>query len=620
MTDPACATALRQAGLPFLLALAVFLGAGPAAARSAPPDCFQQPGQHCVETLRSLVEASVREIGDEGRRLRVQGQVAMALAEFGDMAAALDAAAAIPDEDQRAKALRFIAFQQLDRRDIEGAATTVRRIANPILRDDVLRSIAGSRARFGNVGAALATAETIGADYTRDYALADIAHARAKTGDLQGAFTIIGGIQRPALRAAVISDLAVLRVRAGEVEAALAAVRRIEDEEARVAALGRMAQLVLAGGDRNRTLAILAAASAIAQGIDDPERFDSALLTVVMGKAGAGFPVSAFADAILISDLEQSARAFIHIAGAHAKAGEAQAALAAFDEIRARADLAKDQRQGDLIRVRLAIAEAAQGHVERAFNTAAEVADHAVRDNGLYEVTATLANASDLENGGDLGNAKSAAARIGSDATRAEALLLVARSAAKDGESGHARALLNEAVATARQHADEKRRAGVLLRVVEAQVATELMADALATARAIESGRHRALALEAVAGQLSAAGDHDEARRLLAEAQSAVSQLADAEDRFDALRGVASMQARAGYADMAVATAETLPDDDHQAFALGAVAMAQLRGKDFVGARATVLRIRDEAARREMQIRVALGLMEHILGGGAPEQ
>ena len=607
MTGPADGTALRQPGLPLLLALIVCLAAGPSAARSAPPDCFQQPGRHCIETLRSLVDASVREIVDEGRRLRVQGQVAMALADFGDMTAALDAAEAIPDEDERAKALRFIAWQQLDRRDIEGAAATVRRIANPILRDDILRSIAGSRARFGNVGAALATAETIGSNYTRDYALADIAHARAKNDDLQGAFTIIGGIQRPALRAAVISDLAVLRVRAGDVDAALAAVRRIEDEDARVAALQRMAELVLAEGDRDRSFAILTEASATAQGIDDPGQRDAALLKVVMGKAGAGFPVSAFADAILISDLEDHARAFIHIAAAHAELGDAQAALNSFDVVLESAETAADERQRDVIRVRLAVAEAAQGYAERAGITAAGIADQAIRDNGLYEVSATLAN------GGDSEGAVMAAAAIGNAATRAEALVLVARSVAKVDDSRRAAVLLKEAVGTARQHADDERRAGALLRVAEAQVATELIADALTTARGIESGRHRALALEAVASRLSADGDHDTARRLLAEAQSAVSQLPDPDDRFDALRGVAAMQARAGYADMAVATVESISDDDHQAFGLGAVASAQLRRKDFVGARGTVLRIRDEAARREMLIRVTLGLMEHVV-------
>ncbi len=614
MTDPAGATALRHPGLPLLLALAVCLGATPSAARSAPPDCFQQPGQHCIETLRNLVEASVREIGDEGRRLRVQGQVAMALAEFGDSAAALDAAAAIPDDDERAKALRFIAWQQLDRRDIEGAAATVRLIANPILRDDVLRSIAGSRARFGNVGAALATAETIGADYTRDYALADIAHARAKNGDLQGAFTIVSGIKRAGLRAAVISDLAALRVKAGDVEAALAAVRRIEDEEARVAALGRVAELVLANGDRDGTLAILAEASVLAQGIAGTEQRDAALLTVVMGKTAAGFPVSAFADVILISDPEQSARGFIHIAAAHARLGETQAALKTFDVVLESAGTVAEERQRDVLRVRLAVAEAAAGYAERAGSTAAGISNQAIRDNSLYEVSATLANAGDPE------DAAMAAAAIGNAATRAEVLVLIARSVARAGDSQRARVLLNEAVGTARQHQDETQRTAALLRATEAQVATAFLADALITARGIESGRHRALALETVASRLSASGDHDGARRLLAEAQGAVSDLPDADDRFDALRGVASMQVRAGYADMAAATAEAISDDDHQAFALGAVAAVQLRRRDFVGARATVLRMRDAAARREMQIRVALDLMEHILTDAAPEQ
>lgn len=132
-----------------------------------------------------------------------------------------------------------------------------------------------------------------------------------------------------------------------------------------------------------------------------------------------------------------------------------------------------------------------------------------------------------------------------------------------------------EALATARTIDDTYPKADALATIAQAQATAGQFAEALATAYTIERVDARADVLALIAQAQAAAGQENEARTTFAEALATARTIDDTYVKADMLATIAQAQAALGQLAAALATAHTFDDPDAKAEAFKTIAQAQ---------------------------------------------
>ncbi|MBI1919533.1 MAG: tetratricopeptide repeat protein [Geobacter sp.] len=148
------------------------------------------------KTLASARQ-SAKLVTDAGRKETVLTQIALILAESGDVAGALALAGQIESASWKVKTQSEIAVAQAKRGDVAGALKTVDLIkfSEDWDKGAVLVRVAEIQAKAGKFAGALRTARLIHSTYNKAYALRIVAELQVKRGDVAGAQKTVRLIQ-----------------------------------------------------------------------------------------------------------------------------------------------------------------------------------------------------------------------------------------------------------------------------------------------------------------------------------------------------------------------------------------------------------------------------------------
>ncbi len=483
---------------------ALSLGAAEGAPRASA--CVAEPSPACVLDL--AVEAAGRIEEAAARDLVLQG-IATAFAEVGAVKRALETAALVSSPYYRAPALgaagasRFRSgYQGTARRIFETAVETALLIEAARARGRVLKDIAEARAAAGDLDGARATIERIkfatarvealqglaaalgrsgalsAARETLDRArhialapdiraahpeaLAKLAHAQIESGDFDGALASARAIDWIAMRASVLRVLAAALARTGDTSGAMALARDLEDKSARASVLEAVATALVERGEDSAARPVYAAALDAARAADSPGWRAVALAGVARGMAVGG---------------------------------AATTAREAFEEAlgEARAIDSSGARAGVLRKICGALIKA--NYLDQALATARTIGPDAIRAGALRAVAAAQ---NPVRSGQTFGAAIDAAMKLEDPVNRAWLMGDIAAAWARAGNT-------ESALATADTIQDRGGRVKALRDVALALIETghaaparRALAEALATALAIEAPSARAWALHAV--------------------------------------------------------------------------------------------------------------------------
>lgn len=156
-------------------------------------------------------------------------EVAVAQAKAGDRASAtktfqqaLRAAMALGYGGLQPHEFREIAVAQVEAEDVTGALETAATVKDEADKASVLHAIVNAQAKMGDAKGALSTAATIRDEIWKAYALKDVAVAQAKAGDIDinGALHTARTIGRDSFKAEALKEIAAAQAKAGDPTAA----------------------------------------------------------------------------------------------------------------------------------------------------------------------------------------------------------------------------------------------------------------------------------------------------------------------------------------------------------------------------------------------------------------
>ena len=334
------------------------------------------------------------------------------------------------------------------------------------------------------------------------------------------------------------SWIAEAQAKAGDIHGALATMQQIEDSSHGASAI----RSIVAVQETDFQGALLAA-----QQIKDDvyNNRDQALFSIAGAQAKAGDIQGALAVTRQIETGEESDRALSSIAGAQAKAGDIQGALAVTRQI-------KTYRPRASALAQIAEAQAETGNDRGASRRFSE--------------------------------AVSAAQKISESYDRAGALTQIAEAQTKTGNDRGASRSVIEALSAARRSSENYQRAWALSSIAVAQAKAGDIQGAVTTTQQIEDDDDRASTLSSIAEAQAEAGDERGAARRFSEALSAVRRISENHERSWPLSSIAEAQARAGDVQGALTTTHQIEDDDYRAWTLSSIAEAQAEAGDVPGA------------------------------------
>lgn len=254
---------------------------------------------------------------------RVQASVKLGLIQE-----ALQTAARIKDDYQRAEVLRTLALQQAKAGDRAGAAKTFAHALEAALGVEgksqlviAVQFVAGAQAEAGQTGAARQTLARLD-EYDKQGGLREIALGQARGGDVKGALETIEAIQNPTWKSTAIRQVVSAQLRSGDVDAALRTASLIEWDATKAGALREIVQAQAAAGN-------VAGALRTTAGIKDKKEIAIAMGAVALAQARAGdaatatktFQAALQAAATVGSEIDRSL-ALAAIAEAQARSGD----------------------------------------------------------------------------------------------------------------------------------------------------------------------------------------------------------------------------------------------------------------------------------------------------------
>jgi hypothetical protein len=363
--------------------------------------------------------AQAADIAEPATAAEAVGEIALAIAQTGDIERARELALGIDDARSRSArilALEAIAAEQARRGDAEGAYETVVAIANPYRRSEAQAAIALSVARTGDISGAVRAASRIATDYwfTADQDSRKIPSGlvvRSKDFDQFWFYEALVGI-------------AEIEAVGGDVESALQTAHAIPDVAARSRALGRIAAVQAGLGD-------LEGARLTAQLIEGAYGDAEALIAMADALAERGRMAEAIDLARQIQSAYGNAAALVAVAGRIAETGDIAQAEALAAEIGAIEYLTQ-------ARIALARAEARRGQIATALSLVAAVPHRGERAAAVADICASLAVA------GDGAGARALARGFASGPALDELILATARAEARAGKDDAALATAEE--------------------------------------------------------------------------------------------------------------------------------------------------------------------------------
>ena len=255
-------------------------------------------------------------------------------------------------------------------------------------------------------------------------------------------------------------------------------------------------------------------------------------------------------------------RALTAIAGAQAKAGDAQEASKALaDTLETARNIKGDAARGWLLAA-IAEAQAKAGNMKDALELARSIKEDLWRAEALRAIAEAQAKAGSMKDALELTRS------IKEDLWRARALRAIAEAQAK---AGNVRDALETARSIKNDHARVEALSSVALAQIkagDAQEATKSLTEALETARNIKEDGLRAGALRAIARAQAREGDVREATKTLVEALETSHNIKEDLSRSGALSAIAEAQARTGNVRDALETVRRIEDGTLRAWVL----------------------------------------------------
>lgn len=228
----------------------------------------------------------------------------------------------------------------------------------------------------------------------------------------------------------------------------------------------------------------------------------------------------------------------------------------------------------------IAGAQAKAGQIDAALATARGIAESNMRNAAMREIAVTQAKARSFN------AALTTAQGIDHAFLRAVAFADVAMVQEEAGQLGAYKSTIELALAATRSIEDGSR-SSVLLMIATAQAKAGDFEAALATARGIDNaGGGRAVALAAIAEAQIKAGETGAGMSTFDAALAAARSQTDY--RGFTIQQVATAQAKAGKFDAALANARTIDEDNSRANAFSAIAAAQAEAGEFAAALSTI--------------------------------
>ena len=453
--------------------------------------------------LSALARLNVHRSVIADRNAHVPSNLPAVWALVGHSERAEALARAIPDPDQRERAMTGLAQAAARAGDLDRAEAVAQMITDPHRRARALDELVEAAARAGDLDRAEAVAQMITDPHRRARALDELVEAAARAGDLDRIEAVAQMITDPDQRAGALDELAQAAARAGDLDRAEATVRMIINPYRRARALAGLAEAAARAGDREQASVLGDRAETAVRTIINPDGRARVLAGLAETAAGAGDLERA---SVLADRAEAAVRTIINPdRRARALDGLAQAAARICDPDRASA-LAK-----------------------RAQAAAWAITDPDGRARVLAGLTETAADAGDLERASVLADQALAAVRsISNSKGQALALARLAEAAAHIGDLDRARVIAERAEATAWRIPDRDKRERVLTRVAEAaahmgdldraRVIAERTEEA---ARAITKPDQRVRALARLAEAAAHMGDLDRARVIAEQTEEA---------------------------------------------------------------------------------------------------
>jgi tetratricopeptide (TPR) repeat protein len=255
-------------------------------------------------------------------------------------------------------------------------------------------------------------------------------------------------------------------------------------------------------------------------------------------------------------------RALTAIAGAQAKAGDAQEASKVLTDTLEIARNIKGEAPRGWLLAAIAEAQAKAGNLREALDLARNIKDDLWRAEAFRAIVEVQAKAGNLREALDLTR------NIKDDLWRARALRAIVEAQAKAGN-------IRDALETARSIKNDYSRTEALSAAMIAQVkagdapeAAKLLAEALETARNIKEDGLRAGALRVIARAQMKVGDVREATKTLVEALETSHNIKEDLSRSGALSAIAEAQARSGDVRDALETVRRIEDGTLRAWVL----------------------------------------------------
>jgi RNA polymerase sigma factor (sigma-70 family) len=184
-------------------------------------------------SLQEALRLDETTLAEEDARSRARARIAIARAQIGDVAGALETAAALRVEDDKVQALQGIAVEQVKAGDLKSARKTIEGIKDPEQKVHAGMALAEVQADAGNRDAAresLLAAQRV-ADALRDDAQKeacrwDLARAAIKLGDVKPALAQVQAHPKNEACAWVLFDVAEAQAAAGDRVAAASTLKQ----------------------------------------------------------------------------------------------------------------------------------------------------------------------------------------------------------------------------------------------------------------------------------------------------------------------------------------------------------------------------------------------------------
>ena len=362
----------------------------------------------------------------------------------------------------------------------------------------------------------------------------------------------------------------------------------------------QLRSLVKGVDDVNKSADVIATFSEnIAGRIENAREHAMALVKVAGALARAGITDEALAVAERIEKPQERARALAGVVDALAQAGMTHEALAVAERIEK-----PQERARALAGVVDALARA--GITDEALAVAERIEDRWERARALVGVAGVLVGVGDSDRARRVAEkAASTVERIEKPWERARALVEVVDALVRVGDSDRARRVAEKATSTVERIEKPQERARALVEVTDALARAGITDEALAVAERIEKPQERARALVEVTDALARAG-------MTHEALAVAERIEKPWERARALVEVTDALARAGITDEALAVAERIEKPWDRVRALVGVVDALARAGMTHEALAVAERIED----RWERVRALVGVVDALVRVG----